>query len=351
MAFNGAGVFQRLYNWVNDKNNSINITASRVDAEDDGFATGLSNCITKDGQQTVTANIPFGGYKLLNIGDATLAKDAVNSETLQSGALIWGGSVAGTNTITFSTSPSFSAYATGQAFNFIPANANTGAVTVNINGIGAIALKKPSASGLAALVANNLITAQAYTIIYDGTQFQLMSLLGGDMFKTTYDAASIAQQVVGTTATQTLTNKTLTKPNITGTATNDNAASGSVGQFVTSVIASGSPVSLTSGVVSDITSISLTGGDWDVWGNVYISNGGLNITQAVGWVSSTSATEPDTSLVAQLNTAGAAKWGSCVPQQRFLLPPGTATVYLSVVDTELAGTSTAWGGIYARRRR
>lgn len=37
---------------------------------------------------------------------------------------------------------------------------------------------------------------------------------GGDMNKSTYDPASIAQQVVGTTATQTLTNKTLTSPAI-----------------------------------------------------------------------------------------------------------------------------------------
>lgn len=38
---------------------------------------------------------------------------------------------------------------------------------------------------------------------------------GGDMAAATYDPANIAQQVVGTTATQTLTNKTLTSPILT----------------------------------------------------------------------------------------------------------------------------------------
>ncbi len=38
---------------------------------------------------------------------------------------------------------------------------------------------------------------------------------GGDMLAATYDPANIAQQVVGTTATQTLTNKTLTSPTLT----------------------------------------------------------------------------------------------------------------------------------------
>lgn len=35
------------------------------------------------------------------------------------------------------------------------------------------------------------------------------------MLAATYDPANIAQQVVGTTATQTLTNKTLTSPTLT----------------------------------------------------------------------------------------------------------------------------------------
>ncbi len=59
MAFNGAGVFNRLYNWANDKAANIKIRADRMDAEMDGFATGLTTCITKDGQTTTTALIPF----------------------------------------------------------------------------------------------------------------------------------------------------------------------------------------------------------------------------------------------------------------------------------------------------
>jgi hypothetical protein len=42
---------------------------------------------------------------------------------------------------------------------------------------------------------------------------------GGNMSSDTYDPANIAQQLVGTTAVQTLTNKTLTSPSIGGTVT------------------------------------------------------------------------------------------------------------------------------------
>lgn len=81
MAFNGSGVFVRLYNWVSDRNAAIKIRADRMDAEMDGFATGLSNCITKDGQTTVTANIPMNNKKITGLADATAGTDALNRQT------------------------------------------------------------------------------------------------------------------------------------------------------------------------------------------------------------------------------------------------------------------------------
>lgn len=61
MPFNGIGTFTNPYNWTNDAANNIDILASRMDTQDGGIATGLSNCICKDGQQATTAIIPFSG--------------------------------------------------------------------------------------------------------------------------------------------------------------------------------------------------------------------------------------------------------------------------------------------------
>jgi len=77
MPFNGSGIFNRVYNWVTDKANSVLVTASRMDGEDDGFATGLSNCMTRDGQSPPTANIPMGGFKLTGLADGTVATDSM----------------------------------------------------------------------------------------------------------------------------------------------------------------------------------------------------------------------------------------------------------------------------------
>lgn len=76
MAFNGKGVFVRLYNWVTDAANGINIRADRMDAEMDGFASGLSLCLTRDGQAAMTANLDMGGFAINKLKDPEADQDA-----------------------------------------------------------------------------------------------------------------------------------------------------------------------------------------------------------------------------------------------------------------------------------
>lgn len=67
-SFNGSGTFVRSYSWTVDASNGVNISATRMDTEDNGFAGGLSNCITRDGQGVPTAAIPWGGQDLTGVG-------------------------------------------------------------------------------------------------------------------------------------------------------------------------------------------------------------------------------------------------------------------------------------------
>lgn len=69
-AFNGSGTFVRTYNWVTDKTNSVNITASRMDTEDDGFAAGLTLCVTRDGQGKMAADYLPSSDNTYNLGTA-----------------------------------------------------------------------------------------------------------------------------------------------------------------------------------------------------------------------------------------------------------------------------------------
>lgn len=78
--------------------------------------------------------------------------------------------VAGTNTLTATGPAGMTAYVAGQKFHFTAASTNTGAVTININALGAKAVTK---NGNVALVAGDIILGAIITITYDGSKFQM----------------------------------------------------------------------------------------------------------------------------------------------------------------------------------
>lgn len=80
---------------------------------------------------------------------------------------------------------------------------------------------------------------------------------------------------------------------LTGTTTNDNAASGQSGEFLDSEIASGSAVTLTSGAVVNVTSLTLSAGDWEVWGAAVFHPGvTTTVSTLVAAIHTASATYP-----------------------------------------------------------
>lgn len=100
MPYNGSGTFNRLYSWVVDAANSINISSTRTDAEMNGFAAGLTNCITRDGQSPPSADLPMGGKKLTNLGNATVSTDALNMGTADSRYILSSGAISLSGTLT-----------------------------------------------------------------------------------------------------------------------------------------------------------------------------------------------------------------------------------------------------------
>lgn len=142
-----------------------------------------------------------------------------------------------------------------------------------------------------------------------------------------------------------------------GTSTNDNATAGFVGEFFSSVIAAASAVSVTNNTATNVTSlVNLPAGDYDVWGNVNFPTVSATAPQqVVCWISSTSASIPDQSLISGtvLTAAGGVLAGgngvNALPR-RFSLGSAT-TIYITAYASATSGNATACGGIYARRRR
>lgn len=151
MAFNGSGTFVRLYNWANDKAANIKVRADRMDSEMDGMATGLSTCITKNGQTTVTANLPMANYRHTGVGNATSRTDYAAAGQVQDGSFNWvdGGGTADAITATYS--PAVTSLVDGMELRVRATAANaTTTPTFSPNGITAHTITKHGGSPLVA---------------------------------------------------------------------------------------------------------------------------------------------------------------------------------------------------------
>jgi hypothetical protein len=219
MAWNGSGVFARLYNWATDKTNGIKIRADRMDGEFDNFKTGLENCVTLDGQNTPSANLPMGNFKHTGVGNASARNQYAAAGQVQDQSFIWGGTGGGTaDAITLSPSPAITAYAAGQKFSFIASGDNTGAVTVNVSSVGSKSVTK---RGSTALVAGEIVSGSIVSIQYDGTQFQLLNVFTTKFLDTLFrlqdDGDATKQLAFQLSGITTATTRTITVQDEDGT--------------------------------------------------------------------------------------------------------------------------------------
>ena len=244
MSYNGSGTFN-----INSAGQPVVsgtvISSTAFNALTADLGTGLSTALTKDGQTTPTANISLGTYKITNLGVGTAATDAARVSQLQNFSVSTLITVAGTDTITGTVSPSLTAYTAGQIFSFVVGTTNTGAVTLNIDGLGAKAVTR---TGAIALVAGGMVTGQVALVEYDGTRFQLLDpnaftdlLISGAL---TYGGVTLTNAVTGTGKMVLDTSPTVNNPTVTN--------------YVESVVAIGtvtssSTLSLTSGTVQTAT--------------------------------------------------------------------------------------------------
>ena len=172
----------------------------------------------------------MGTYKITGLGAGTATTDSVRLGQLQNFGINTLITVAGTDTITGTVSPSLTAYTAGQIFSFVVGTTNTGAVTLNIDGLGAKAVTR---TGSVALVAGGMVTGQVALVEYDGTRFQLLDpnaftdllvsglltatnvTASGLLTVTTYDESVVAIGTVTSSSTLSLTSGTVQTATLT----------------------------------------------------------------------------------------------------------------------------------------
>lgn len=78
MAYDGNGNYVRAHNWTADAANSVDINATEMDAEDNGFAAGLTNAVTRDGQGKMATDFLPNSDNTLNLGTGSKRWATIN---------------------------------------------------------------------------------------------------------------------------------------------------------------------------------------------------------------------------------------------------------------------------------
>lgn len=175
------GVFSGSTAWQQTRDASRKIRADDHDTHDEDLATAIENTITRDGQNAPVDDLPMGGNRHINCGEglslnsySTLGQDQKSATHICT--------VSGTaNAIVLTSEFPPTAYVIGHKFVFFATAANTGAVTVNVNGLGVVAVNKRGGN---ALESGDIVTGELVVLYYNGTVFQLSTLSNQGLGKT-----------------------------------------------------------------------------------------------------------------------------------------------------------------------
>jgi len=203
---------------------------------------------------------------------------------------------------------------------------NTGPVTLNPDGLSALAVKTLFGQELAP---GTLVQGMYVDFIYNGTNWTCMPGVAQGQFP--------------------------------GTITNDDANPGMVGEYKSATLSSGSAVGLAAGTPTAVTNIALTPGDWDVAGSIVF--GGYSGTVLNSIIAYLEPSPPPTLLGPESGFTTSHVYGGMTPFAflsyitlgvgpcRLAVAAGGLSVYLTAqADMSLTGMS-AYGTIRARRVR
>lgn len=165
--------------WVGDASLGIGIEAGRHDTQDNDFATGINTCLTKDGSNTPSTNLPMGAYKHTNVANGTARNDYGALGQVQDGIVSYLGTTGGTTTaFTVTATPTITTLTTGAHYRFKANAANTGASTLKIDGTAATTMQRQGT----ALVGGEFKANDIVEVVYDGTNFQITNLERAPLF-------------------------------------------------------------------------------------------------------------------------------------------------------------------------
>jgi hypothetical protein len=146
---------------------------------------------------TGSANTATAGRHLIGDGTNFITASGVEEYCLDA---------VGTDTYACNLSPAITAYITGARYAVKVGTLNTGAATINLNGLGAKSIVKVCGGVTTALVTGDILAGQVIDLAYDGTNMQLQSTIASGLCTAlTGDVTTAAGGVVTTIAANAVT--------------------------------------------------------------------------------------------------------------------------------------------------
>jgi hypothetical protein len=195
--------------WVGDASLGIGIEAGRHDTQDDDFATGINQCLNKDGSNPATGNLNLGGFKYTNAAAATARTELARVDQVQDGDFIWLGTTGGTATAqTATATPAITAYKAGQKFRMLVGSglgstgAGATAHTLNINAIGTKQIVSNDGLNSSPTI-GSWVAGAILELVYDGTYMRIANDPSGwlDYTITTTNLTGEAPNIVSSITT------------------------------------------------------------------------------------------------------------------------------------------------------
>lgn len=173
MPYNGSGSFTLPVNSWNPAVSQTVIDPGDWNSTSADVETGFSTCITKDGQTTITNNLPMSGFKHTGVNTnsgSTSRSEYASGATLQDGATLDAGTTGGTSTAyTATLTPAITAYAAKQRFTWEYDQSCGDNPTINLNSVGAKKIYKNVSGTATQLVSGDVPANFVGDHLYDST--------------------------------------------------------------------------------------------------------------------------------------------------------------------------------------
>lgn len=137
--------------------------------------TDIETAVNAQAAQLAASLNPNGTLKNGTVSTASIQDRAVTLAKLAFLSNFYAVDTGGADTliITFAPDPLLVAYAAGLVFWVKAANPNTGACTLNVDGVGAVAIKIADSSGMIDPPANAILAGKVCIFVHNGVNFEL----------------------------------------------------------------------------------------------------------------------------------------------------------------------------------